>query len=287
MPQLIVNRQAGDTRLDVYVHEQLPELSRAFVRKLLDQQKITVNQAYERPSYTVKPGDSVDIRINLDKLRAIPAIPLPIVYEDDDCLVIDKPAGILTHSKGAFNPEGTVATFIRPKINKELSGDRAGIVHRLDRATSGLIICAKHPTAVSWLQKQFSERKVKKTYYAVIQGQLTPAEAVIDMPIERHPKTPKLFRASLQGKPALTEYMVSQSGTHYSLIELRPKTGRTHQLRVHLKQLGHPIVGDTLYDGEPADRLYLHATELELTLPNHQRQVFTSPLPASFHSMIR
>jgi RluA family pseudouridine synthase len=144
------------------------------------------------------------------------------------------------------------------------------------------MIGAKTPEALSWLQKQFSQRKVKKTYMAVVEGQLEPAEAIIDMPIERNPKHPQTFRAGPNGKPAQTEYKAVKYNGSKTLVELRPKTGRTHQLRVHLKQLKHPILGDTLYGGVSANRLYLHALSLEITLPNRQRKVFVAPLPTEF-----
>lgn len=272
-------------RLDVFTAEQLPRLSRAFVKKLDDDGKINVNSRSEKASYRLKVGDKVDVDFDLEKLEQIPDINLPILYEDDDCLVIDKPAGVLSHSKGTFNPEATVATFIKTKLT-DLDGERAGIVHRLDRGTSGVMISAKTPTALSWLQKQFAQRKVNKMYYAVVEGHLEPLEAIIDMPIERHPRVPKTFRTSLSGKPAVTEYKVVKSSQNYDLVELRPQTGRTHQLRVHLKQLGHPILGDTLYSGKPADRLYLHAEQLEITLPNRQRRVFKASLPSEFRTMI-
>jgi 23S rRNA pseudouridine1911/1915/1917 synthase len=201
-------------------------------------------------------------------------------------LVINKPAGVLTHSKGAFNPEGTVASFAAPKT-KGMEGDRAGIVHRLDRATSGVIIVAKDPTTMSLLQKQFSQRKVKKTYFAVVNGIPEIVKALIEVPIERNPKDPKTFRPGTTGKQALTEYEVIEQALARSLLVLRPATGRTHQLRVHLKYIGHPIIGDTIYDGEPADRMYLHAGKLEITLPGGQRKVFEAPLPDGFHAILK
>jgi 23S rRNA pseudouridine1911/1915/1917 synthase len=216
------------------------------------------------------------------ELEAIPEIDLPVLYEDDDCVVIYKPVGVLSHSKGAFNPEATVATWLRTRLTG-LSGERGGIVHRLDRATSGVMICAKTPEALSWLQKQFATRNVHKTYAAVIKGEMNPNEAIIDMPIERNPKAPATFRVGVQGKHALTEYRQVKTNGRYSLIELKPETGRTHQLRVHLAYQHHPIVGDTLYDGEPADRLYLHAESLEITIVSgHERKVFSAPIPAEF-----
>lgn len=163
-----------------------------------------------------------------------------------------------------------------------MEGNRAGIVHRLDRATSGVMIVAKTPAALSWLQKQFSQRKAKKTYLAIVAGTMREQEAVIDMPIERNPKAPATFRVGANGKHALTHYRVLQTGNSYSLLELKPETGRTHQLRVHLQQLGHPIVGDTLYGGKTAERLFLHAHQLEITLPNRERKTFASPMPDIF-----
>ena len=211
--------------------------------------------------------------------KSIPDIELPIIFEDDDCVVINKPVGLLTHSKGAFNPEATVATWLSNRTT-DMDGERAGIVHRLDRATSGVMICAKSPEALAWLQKQFSQRKVKKSYIAIIAGQLDPEEAIIDMPIERNPKAPATFRVGNNGKSATTHYKTIESSEHYSLLELKPETGRTHQLRVHLKHLGHPIVGDVLYNGKPGERLFLHAQSLEITLPNRERKVFNVPIAA-------
>jgi 23S rRNA pseudouridine1911/1915/1917 synthase len=272
-------------RLDQYIVEQMPMLSRAFASKLCDEGKIIVNGLPNKAGYKVRATDVIEINYDPEVLGIVPDIDLPILYEDDDCTVIDKPVGVLTHSKGAFNPEATVASFMRSHVNnlKVLDGERAGIVHRLDRATSGVIICAKHPKALAWLQKQFADRKVKKTYIAVVTGHLKEPEATIDMAIERNPKRPQTFRVGINGKTAQTHYKVLEERDTTSLVELKPATGRTHQLRVHLSHLGHPIVGDALYGGPEADRLYLHARELEITLLNRERKVFTSLLPASFN----
>lgn len=301
-------------RLDQKVVEMVPELSRAFAAKLIEQGKVSVNgMATMKAGHKLQASDRVDVDYDIAELEKIPDIDLPVLYEDDDCVVINKPAGVLTHSKGTFNPEATVATWLRMRRltarSKEqgasskkittstapstmledgpLANNRMGIVHRLDRATSGVMICAKTPEALSWLQKQFSQRKVKKTYMAIVAGKLEPEHAVIDMPIERNPKAPATFRVGANGKAATTEYVVEKTSAHYTLVKLRPTTGRTHQLRVHLKQLGHPIMGDTLYDGEPAERLFLHALSLEITLPNRERKVFTTPLPKKFEQKLK
>jgi RluA family pseudouridine synthase len=192
---------------------------------------------------------------------------------------------MLTHSKGLFNPEATVSTWLRSRLTA-MSGERAGIVHRLDRATSGVMICAKTPEALGWLQKQFSQRKTRKSYAAVVTGGMPEPEAIIDMPIERNPKKPQTFRVGPGGKSAITAYKVLATNDQLSMLELKPETGRTHQLRVHLAQLGHPILGDALYGGPPADRLYLHAESLELTLPNRERKTFTVPTPPEFKEQV-
>ncbi len=268
-------------RLDAFVAAE-QGLSRSFVNVLLDQGKVSVNgKVVYKPSAKVRPGDTVTLDYQPTALQDIPEIDLEILYQDDDCVVINKPAGVLTHSKGAFNPEATVSTFIR-QFTTGMQDNRGGIVHRLDRVTSGVLICAKHEAALQSLQKQFSDRKTKKVYNAIIAGTLDPAQATIDMPIERNPKKPQTFRVGPNGKAAQTNYKVLQTGKQYSLVELRPITGRTHQLRVHLAQLGHPIVGDVLYGGEPADRTYLHALSLEITIPSGKRKVFQAPLPPEF-----
>lgn len=274
-------------RLDQKVVELFPMLSRAFAAKLIAEGKVRVNDEVEvKPGYKLRTADTVTVEYSPAEEVSVPEIELEILYEDDDCIVINKPVGVLSHSKGAYNPEATVATWLRSRLHG-LAGERGGIVHRLDRATSGVMICAKNPEALSWLQKQFSQRRVKKTYNAVIRGKLSPEAAVIDMPIERNPKAPATFRVGLQGKHAITKYDALEVGNNYSLVKLQPETGRTHQLRVHLAHLGHPIIGDTFYQGEPAERLYLHAVSLEVTLPtSHERKVFETSLPAVFRQKV-
>lgn len=276
-------------RLDQHVAGMFPTLSRAYAAKLIGQGKVQVNGSIEvKPGYKLRVNDTVIVDYIPEEEANVPDIDLEVIYEDDDCVVINKPLGVLVHSKGVHNPEATVATWLRSRI-RDIDGNRAGIVHRLDRATSGVMICAKTPEALSWLQKQFAQRRTKKTYYAVIRGVLEPNEAIIDMPIERNPKAPATFRVGANGKPSRTVYRVVKSSSDgaYSLVELKPETGRTHQLRVHLAHQGHPIVGDVLYGGEVADRLYLHAAQLEITiLKDHERKVFAVPLPRDFNPKV-
>jgi len=287
---------SGAERLDQHVVSLLPLLSRSFATKLIADGKATVNgKVVTKGGTKIRYGDIVKIDYSPQEF-VIPEIDLPVLYEDDDCVVIIKPIGLLTHSKGAFNPEASVATWLHNRLGPELrkidAGERkpntrAGIVHRLDRATSGVMICAKTPQALAWLQKQFSQRKTKKAYTAIISGHLKEPHAIIDMPIERNPRKPQAFRAAPGGKSAQTEYFVEKESEHLSLLLLKPTTGRTHQLRVHLSHLKHPIVGDTLYGGLPADRLYLHALSLELTLPTRERKVFEAPLPPEFAKYLK
>jgi 23S rRNA pseudouridine1911/1915/1917 synthase len=273
-------------RLDQYVVRQIPAFSRSFATRIIEEGNVTVNgEPQLKAGYKVRPNDEIKITYDEAAQELIPEIELPVLYEDDDCVVINKPIGLLTHSKGTFNPEATVSTWLRGRM-KAMTGERAGIVHRLDRATSGVMICAKTPEALSWLQRQFSQRRTKKSYVAVVSGEMNEPEAIIDMPIERNPKKPQTFRVGNNGKQALTAYKVVKTDGIHSLLELKPTTGRTHQLRVHLAQLGHPIIGDTFYGGKPASRLFLHAHTLEITLPNRQRKTFEVPIPPEFGELL-
>ncbi len=283
--QFIVEEPFNNIRLDSFVAKQFPSIGRSFAKKICERGEVLVNKQVAEPTDRVKNGDTIEINAVIER-PAIPAIEIPILYEDDDCVVIDKPAGILSHSKGKYNPEPTVASWLQTRA-KDLEDGRDGIVHRLDRATSGVMICARNKQSYLWLQKQFSQRRVKKTYVALINGKLNPPEAIIDMPIERNPKAPATFRVGANGKSALTHYKTLDTTQNYSLLELQPTTGRTHQLRVHLKKLNHSIVGDNLYGGEKADRLFLHAHKLELQLPNKQQSAFTSQIPKEFYKQLR
>lgn len=271
-------------RADLAATVALPQLSRAYVHKLFEEGKITLNSEPTKPGYKLRAGDKLEIDFEIADIEQIPDINLPILYEDDNVLVIDKPAGVISHARGRFWNEASVASFVRQKTG--LEGERSGIVHRLDRVTSGVMICAKNAETLALLQKQFSQRGVKKTYVAIVLGHLKPEEAIIDMPIGRNMTKPQTFHATPEGKPARTRYKVEKSFGSYDLVRLYPETGRTHQIRVHLHEIGHPIIGDHLYVGEEGKRLYLHATSLEITLPDGERRVFESPLPPEFQEFI-
>jgi 23S rRNA pseudouridine1911/1915/1917 synthase len=267
-------------RLDLLLAERFPELSRSTWQKHIKAGHVSVNgeietsakrDVTERDQITTSVPDATDFSQH----------ELPIIYLDDNVIVVNKPVGVLTHSKGALNDEFTVADFFRRYTTVGLDTNRPGIVHRLDRDTSGVIIGARNPETAHLLQKQFADRKTKKTYIAVVDGHLNERTAKIDLPIGRNPSAPSTFRVDARGKQAVTEYEVLAVNDHNSLIELRPATGRTHQLRVHMAYLNTPITGDRVY-GKEADRLYLHALRLEITIPQGDRRVFEAPLPAVF-----
>jgi 23S rRNA pseudouridine1911/1915/1917 synthase len=237
-------------RVDVFVSGKYPDFARSSLSILFDNKLVYINNEPAKAGEKLREGDVIGI--DEMTLYAEPEnIDLPILYEDGDVIVINKPPGLLTHSKGNLNTEATIATFLKNKITDEtLTGNRAGIVHRLDRVTSGVIIAAKTAKGLNWLQKQFSNRKTKKTYIAIVEGIPEPKEALIDAPIERNPKKPQTFRVGAEGKSAQTSYKVLQSFT---------RSGK---------------------------KMYLHALSLELTLPNRARKVFGAPLPEEFNKFM-
>lgn len=271
-------------RLDVALTELHPETSRSTWQKRIKLGQVSVNgKIVEQPKKDIIETDK--ITFDIPELESHDDKELPIIYLDDNVIVIDKPAGVLTHSKGALNDEFTVADFFRRYTTYHLDTNRPGIIHRLDRDTSGVLIGARNPETASLLQKQFSERTVKKTYIALLDKAPAQDAAYIDLPIGRHPSAPSTFRVDASGKPAQTEYRVIERGEKRVMVELKPRTGRTHQLRVHLAHIGTPILGDRVY-GTPADRLYLHARALEITIPKGDRRIFESPLPSEFETTL-
>ena len=289
MRKFKVSKSGVGQRTDIFVASKFPEFTRAALTRLFDEKLVVIGGKPAKASYKLRAGD--EVRVDDTLLKTEPeAVELLVLYEDNDVIVMNKPAGVLTHSKGALNDEATVASFLKTKITDEnLTGNRAGIVHRLDRPTSGVIIGAKTGQSLKHLQKQFSDRKTKKTYLAVVEGWPEPAEAIIDAPIQRNPRKPQTFRVNAAGKAAQTHYQTlkrfNKGGKKYALLGLRPVTGRTHQIRVHLNYINHPIVGDHVY-GQDGDRLMLHALSLELTLPNKERKVFKSEPPADFKEFV-
>lgn len=216
--------------------------------------------------------DGVKIELNVPEELKNADVKPEIIYEDKNVLVLNKPTGLLSEAKGEYCPEKTLADF-------------GFIAHRLDRDTSGVVILAKNEDVQKFLKKQFQDRKVHKTYYAVVKGKPKHDAARIDLPLIRDKKRPTTFRVDANGKEAETFYKVIRSNGEYSLLELKPTTGRTHQLRVHMRYLGCPIVGDIVYGDGKGKRLYLHAKELEITLPGGKRTVFEAKLPRDFEDV--
>lgn len=273
--------QADKRRLDIVLAENYPDTSRSTWQKHIKAGRVQVNgNPTTSPRHEVVPTDA--IALNLPEEADHSSESLPIIYLDDAVIVVSKPVGVLTHSKGALNDEFTVADFFRRYTNVGLDTNRPGIVHRLDRDTSGIIAGARTEAAARLLARQFAERKTKKTYKAILSGHLKQKQATIELPIDRNPSAPSTFRVDPKGKMAITSYTVLAESKTETLVELRPITGRTHQLRVHMTYLGAPIKGDRVY-GKPSDRLYLHAEKLEITIPEGDRRIFEAPLPEEFN----
>ncbi len=274
--------KSAKRRLDAELAERHSGTSRSTWQKHIKAGHISVNGEVQlSPKYSVSDTDS--IAIDTPDATDFSEHELPIVYIDDNVIVINKPVGILTHAKGALNDEFTVGEFFRRYTTVGLDTNRPGIVHRLDRDTSGIMIGARNEETATLLQKQFADRKTKKTYIAITNGVPKNDHARIDLPIGRNPTAPSTFRVDAKGKPAITDYDTLQSDGALSMLELRPYTGRTHQLRVHMKYLNTPILGDRVY-GTAADRLYLHARKLEITIPTSDRRTFEAPLPQEFNN---
>jgi 23S rRNA pseudouridine1911/1915/1917 synthase len=274
-------------RLDKELAARYPDLSRSTIQKYIKAGYVQVaGETVTKASTDV--SDMATIALTLPEKQDTSGDTLPILYIDDNVIVVNKPAGVLTHSKGVMNDEFTVADFFRRYTTFGILTNRPGIVHRLDRDTSGVIIGARTDEAAALLKKQFADRTVKKHYTAVVDGVPKLEKAIIDVPIARNPSAPSTFRVDPKGKPALTSYEVMSSNGKQTLVELRPKTGRTHQLRVHMQYIHTPIAGDRVYgSAQSAPRLCLHANSLELTLPGSHRHTFTAPVPSLFEEMVQ
>jgi 23S rRNA pseudouridine1911/1915/1917 synthase len=216
---------------------------------------VTVNDQGTKSSYHIKPGDKIDIILPPPPLDEIPPEPIPlnVVYEDSEVLIINKQSNLLVHPARG-NPSGTLVNGLvhySQSLSRVNGNFRPGIVHRLDRNTTGILVVAKTDTAHWRLAHQFEHRKVEKIYYAVVHGTVALDADVIDAPLGRHPHVREKYAVRPEsGKPAVTAYSVEKQYRGYALVKLKPKTGRTHQLRVHMASLKHPIVGDTMYGGK-------------------------------------
>ena len=300
------SRENTGARLDRFLVSQLPETSRARVQELILQAKVLVNGRAEKASYRLRGDEQIQItgEVKRTPLRAIPEeIPLDIVFEDDDLAVVNKPAGMMVHAgAGATDDARNRGTLVNALLHhfgslSKVGGEmRPGIVHRLDKETSGLIIVAKNDAAHGALAKQFSNRRVKKTYIALIHGWMKKDRSTIDSPIHRDAvRRTRMTTRRSGGREALTRYEVQRRIESifgkFTLLRVEIATGRTHQIRVHLASVGHPVVGGTIY-GASAElraentkprslqRNFLHAAELQFEHPRtHQVLDFERPLP--------
>lgn len=295
-PTKLLVTESG-ARLDRYISDHLPELSRAMAQRLIDNAQILVNGVARKASYKVQAGEAITLNLP-PPAPATPRaekIPLDILYEDDDVIVVNKPAGMVVHP-AAGHSEGTLVNAILahcPTLN--VGGvERPGIVHRLDSETSGIIVVAKNDTAMRDLQAQFKSRRVHKIYLALVDGIVKPPRGKIDAPIGRDPKHRQKMAVVTRGvrREAITDYRTLASfdspafrSGRYTLVQVEPRTGRTHQIRVHLAFLGFPVVGDALYGKQKnafgLTRQFLHAWKISFALPRDGREVsFVAPLPA-------
>ncbi|HZU31094.1 MAG TPA: RluA family pseudouridine synthase [Candidatus Angelobacter sp.] len=310
---LTVPNTAAGARLDQWLASQLTDVSRVRVQQLIEQKKIQLNGNVPKASFKLRGGEEITItgEVELPPPKAFAEdIPLDVVYEDESIAVVNKPAGMSVHAGSGKNDAGSRGTMVNALLHRfnslsQVGGElRPGIVHRLDKETSGLVIVAKSDVAHRKLAEQFARREVKKTYMALVHGWMKTAKGTINAPIGRDPirrarMTTRLNSESRQGRDAVTHWQVKEQieGPYgkFSLLEVKIETGRTHQIRVHLSSIGHPIVGDTLYgaprqiagyrgtapEAPSLDRNFLHAFEIQFRHPIKSRELFfQQPLPA-------
>ena len=283
---LIVDAEQAGQRLDQMLTSARPELSRSKVQRDVRAGRVSVSGHVTcQPSRRLREDEEVIWEIAGKAVLTPCPIRLDLLYEDDQLVVVNKPAGLVVHpGAGTDSPtlvEGLLAERTLPKSDDPA---RPGIVHRLDKDTSGVILVAKTPAALAHLQRQFAERSVGKSYLAVVGGVINEDEGTIDAPIGRDPTYPRRMSIHAQGKPAQTDFQVLRRVEESTLLLASPRTGRTHQLRVHLRYIGHPVIGDEVYDGRiPADRMFLHAWRLVLRHPHTGEEIrLEAPLPSAF-----
>jgi len=272
----VVEDEAKGERLDVYLRAKLPDLSRERIKNLIEEGFILVEGKSVKPSYKLKGGEQVLVRIPVEKEYSLQPkeVPFEILYEDEDLAVIYKPAGIVVHpAPGHLDDTLVHGLLLKLRSLSGVGGElRPGIVHRLDKDTSGVMLVAKNDFAHKKLTQDFKERRVEKEYLAIVYGRLTQKEGTLDFPIGRHPVQRKKMAVVKEGRQALTKYKVLKLFKKATLVLAKPLTGRTHQLRVHFSHIGHPILGDPIYGGLKPDvprpeRLMLHAYRISFDHP--------------------
>ncbi len=283
-------------RLDKAIAELDPDISRMTVQKLIEDDKILVNGKKEKASYKVKINDKIIIEFEKPKESKLKAeeIPLNVIYEDNDIIIINKEKGMVVHP-GNGNPDGTLANAIMARCKDSLSGIggeiRPGIVHRIDKDTSGIIIVAKNDKAHLNISEQIKEHKTTKTYLALVRGRVKENEATIDMPIGRSKKDRKKMAVDKDGKKAVTHFKVLKRYSDCTLLEVVIETGRTHQIRVHLSEIGYPIIGDYTYSNGKnrfdVEGQMLHAYKIKFKHPTTNEEVeYTAELPKYFKDIL-
>lgn len=282
-------------RVDIVTADRIPAVSRSMARAMARAGNVRVDGQIVKPSNKVSAGQRVEVDGIMPALSAPPEqISLDIVYQDADLAVVDKPAGMVVHPAPGHG-SGTLAnalTALFPQTASVGSIERPGIVHRLDKDTSGLLVVALNPAAHWSLQKQIASHMAKREYVALAAGQVQPQSGTIEAPIGRDPADRKRMAVfGIRARPATTMYSVRRRLSGFTLLDLQLGTGRTHQIRVHLSALGHPIAGDTMYGGPAVPgltRQFLHATRLTLDSPTSGlRLTFTSPLPTDLASALQ
>lgn len=283
-------------RIDAYISDKIEELSRVAVQRLLANGQILVNGKKVKASYKVQKGDKIEIEEEEPVEISLKAqnIPIDIIYEDNDIIVVNKPKGMVVHPANG-NPDGTLVNAVMAICKNSLSGIggeiRPGIVHRLDKNTSGVIIIAKNDKAHINLSEQIKAHKVKKTYVALVRGIVKENEAKINMPIGRSNRDRKKMAVVREGKEAITHFKVIQRYDKYSLLKVNIETGRTHQIRVHLAQIGYPIIGDDTYSNGKNEwgiqGQCLHAKSLEFTHPTTGKKMYVeAEMPEYFNEIL-
>jgi 23S rRNA pseudouridine1911/1915/1917 synthase len=281
------------SRLDKYLSQHFPDLSRARLQKLIEQGHITVNHKSVRASHPLKSGDmvSVDLPPKPDSTPLPQSIELDVVYEDKDIIVINKPAGLTVHPAPGNEQNTLVNAMLAKYPDMALfnGSERPGIVHRLDKDTSGLIVIARNKKAQEDLIKKFKQHQVTKGYITLVKGRLEPEHGVIEAPVGRHPVHRQRMAVVEEGREAKTSYRVIKYIGSYTLLEVMPQTGRTHQIRVHLSAIGYPVVGDKVYGVKSPylKRQFLHAFKLGFNLPSSKDyREFTVELPDDLQSAL-
>ena len=297
MEKIVVEENTQKKRIDSYIVDKNINLSRTAIKRLLDEGKILVNGKKQKPSYKPEVGDIITIEIPApEEIELKPQdIPIDIIYEDKDIIVVNKQKGMVVHPANG-NPDGTLVNAILAKCKDSLSGIggevRPGIVHRLDKDTSGLLIIAKNDKAHINMSKQIQDRKVIKKYIVLVKGVIVENTATIDMPIARSTKDRKKMAVDKNGKEAITHYKVVQRYDKYTLLEIKIDTGRTHQIRVHMAYIGHPVVGDLQYSNGKnefgIEGQMLHSKYLEFDHPiTGKRLKLEAPLPEYFEQVLK